>query len=333
MPVWVRERRSRWPQRLRCARCPDRSCRSRSWREGLRRGARSGIGAGVFELGGFVVDGGRGDADAAPHRLSVGCRFRKTGAWCCCSIGQLTGLHGEGEVAAFRDLPHFPEREAERLARLVLMKLLPALAEARLEEFGAALTQLQQRIGDHFAPAQGGRYASRRVERGLQRLADWGAAAYGRAPGSDWICDLRRAGRRPKPRLQRLSGARDGIEAESIEIARGCNRGAQLHPVYAIAGRAVRGLSGPLGPIPICAIKVDFEEHRYILHFLTPARHASPFDVNMALDAGFDSVMPYTQVTIDDVAPADAGRDLLARPERSQTDRHLHRGPRGRAGA
>src|SRR5256885_5581067 len=44
-------------------------------------------------------------------------------------------------------------------------------------------------------------------------------------------------------------------------------------------------------------------EHRYILHFLTPARHASPFDVNMALDAGFDAVMPYTQVTIDDVAP------------------------------
>jgi methylene-tetrahydromethanopterin dehydrogenase len=44
-------------------------------------------------------------------------------------------------------------------------------------------------------------------------------------------------------------------------------------------------------------------EHRYILHFLTPSRHASPFDVNMALDAGFDTVMPYTQVTIDDVAP------------------------------
>jgi methylene-tetrahydromethanopterin dehydrogenase len=44
-------------------------------------------------------------------------------------------------------------------------------------------------------------------------------------------------------------------------------------------------------------------EHPYILHLLTPLRHASPFDVNMALDAGFDSVMPYTQVTIDDVAP------------------------------
>jgi methylene-tetrahydromethanopterin dehydrogenase len=44
-------------------------------------------------------------------------------------------------------------------------------------------------------------------------------------------------------------------------------------------------------------------EHRYILHLLTPSRHASPFDVNMALDAGFDAVVPYTQVTIDDVGP------------------------------
>ena len=44
-------------------------------------------------------------------------------------------------------------------------------------------------------------------------------------------------------------------------------------------------------------------EHPYILHFLTPSRYASPFDVNMALDAGFDTVMPYTQVTIDDVGP------------------------------
>jgi methylene-tetrahydromethanopterin dehydrogenase len=44
-------------------------------------------------------------------------------------------------------------------------------------------------------------------------------------------------------------------------------------------------------------------EHRYILHFLTPSRHVSPFDVNMALDAGYDTVMPYTLVTIDDVAP------------------------------
>ncbi len=40
-----------------------------------------------------------------------------------------------------------------------------------------------------------------------------------------------------------------------------------------------------------------------ILHMLTPLRHMSPFDVNMALDAGFDSVSPYTGVTLDDITP------------------------------
>jgi methylene-tetrahydromethanopterin dehydrogenase len=38
-----------------------------------------------------------------------------------------------------------------------------------------------------------------------------------------------------------------------------------------------------------------------ILHMLTPLKHMSPFDVNMALDAGFDAAIPYTNVTIEDV--------------------------------
>ena len=33
-----------------------------------------------------------------------------------------------------------------------------------------------------------------------------------------------------------------------------------------------------------------------ILHMITPLKHMSPFDVNMALDAGFDAVLPYTNV-------------------------------------
>jgi methylene-tetrahydromethanopterin dehydrogenase len=38
-----------------------------------------------------------------------------------------------------------------------------------------------------------------------------------------------------------------------------------------------------------------------ILHMVTPTKHASPFDVNMALDAGYDAVLPYINATIDDV--------------------------------
>ena len=58
---------------------------------------------------------------------------------------------------------------------------------------------------------------------------------------------------------------------------------------------------------------------RSILHMLTPLKHMSPFDVNMAVDAGFDAVIPYTGVGLDEVAglvqdaifsrsPADAAR-------------------------
>lgn len=40
---------------------------------------------------------------------------------------------------------------------------------------------------------------------------------------------------------------------------------------------------------------------RHILHMLSPLKHTSPFDVNMAVDAGFDVVSPYINVTPTDV--------------------------------
>jgi methylene-tetrahydromethanopterin dehydrogenase len=38
-----------------------------------------------------------------------------------------------------------------------------------------------------------------------------------------------------------------------------------------------------------------------ILHLITAEKNASPFDVNMAFDAGFDKIMPYTNVEITEV--------------------------------
>lgn len=39
-----------------------------------------------------------------------------------------------------------------------------------------------------------------------------------------------------------------------------------------------------------------------ILHMVTPLKHMSPFDVNMALDAGYDAVIPYTSVTLEEIS-------------------------------
>jgi methylene-tetrahydromethanopterin dehydrogenase len=40
---------------------------------------------------------------------------------------------------------------------------------------------------------------------------------------------------------------------------------------------------------------------KHILHMVTPLKHMSPFDVNMAVDAGFDAVVAYTDVGLSEV--------------------------------
>ena len=40
---------------------------------------------------------------------------------------------------------------------------------------------------------------------------------------------------------------------------------------------------------------------KHILHMLTPLKHVSPFDVNMALDAGFEAVLPYVDVHLAEI--------------------------------
>lgn len=146
----------------------------------LDRGARSGIGVAAFEQGGFVVDGGRGSSDAPPPLIA---RLPFPPAWRILLLldRHETGLHGHAEVAAFRDLPTFPERESERLCRELMMRALPALAEADLDAFGRAITYLQNTIGDYFAPAQGGRYTSRRVAQALEWLAHAGVGCIGQS--------------------------------------------------------------------------------------------------------------------------------------------------------
>jgi methylene-tetrahydromethanopterin dehydrogenase len=43
-------------------------------------------------------------------------------------------------------------------------------------------------------------------------------------------------------------------------------------------------------------------ERPYILHMFTPGRQMSPFDINMAADAGYQIIVPYCEVRLDDIA-------------------------------
>jgi len=122
------------------------------------RGLRSGIGLHGFGLGGLVVDGGRRGPEGIPPLLA---RLEFPTGWSVLVVIPPSGpgLHGPGEVRAFANLPPFPEALVDRLCRLVLLGVLPAVAEADLVRFGEALEALQEGVGRGFAPAQGGAFA------------------------------------------------------------------------------------------------------------------------------------------------------------------------------
>jgi beta-RFAP synthase len=129
------------------------------------RGQRSGIGLHGFVHGGLIVDGGRRGSDSVgvPPLIT---RAAFPPDWAVLVVQGLTwtGLHGSAERRAFADLPPIADRVTDRLCRLVLLGLLPAVQENDLESFGAALTELQQHVGRCFANAQGGIYARPELE-------------------------------------------------------------------------------------------------------------------------------------------------------------------------
>lgn len=125
----------------------------------LDRGARSGIGIAAFDQGGFIIDGGLGSNSKTPPMLA---RYDFPSSWRIVLIleHKQQGLHGSSETQAFTDLPEFPRQHAEKICHLSLMQLLPALIERNISVFGHSITEIQTLIGDHFSPAQGGRYTS-----------------------------------------------------------------------------------------------------------------------------------------------------------------------------
>lgn len=144
----------------------------------LDRGARSGIGIGAFEQGGFVVDGGRGAAGGYPPVIS---RMPFPTSWRVLLAFDRArqGLFGEAERAAFRALQAFPQARAAHLAHLVLMRLMPALVEEDFASFGDAIGEIQRSVGDYFAAAQGGRFISPAVGELLAWLESKGIVGVG----------------------------------------------------------------------------------------------------------------------------------------------------------
>jgi beta-RFAP synthase len=205
----------------------------------LGRGARSAIGVAAFRAGGFLVDGGRG-ADTAIAPLLARLPFPENWRVLLILDRGHRGLHGAAETSAFRNAPPFGASLAGELCRLTLMQALPGLAERDLARFGAAVSEIQRRLGDYFAAAQGGRFASPKVARVLAGLEAEGVTGLGQTSwGPTGFAFFESEARAEQVRAA-LAARHRGDPALDFAISRGRNRGAEIeaHGIPAPAGEA-----------------------------------------------------------------------------------------------
>jgi beta-ribofuranosylaminobenzene 5'-phosphate synthase len=198
----------------------------------MSRGARSGLGAGLFVTGGVVVDGGRGPLTQTPPVVARA-EFPEEWRVLLVSDPAAVGLHGADEREAFVALPPSSAADSGELCRLVLMQALPALAERALEPFGAAVARMQEVVGDYFAPRQGGRrYTSVKVEAAVALLTREGATGGGQTswgPTGFAFVESEAAARALLARVETQARA-DGLR---ISVHKGLNRGARIDAAYA----------------------------------------------------------------------------------------------------
>jgi beta-ribofuranosylaminobenzene 5'-phosphate synthase len=194
----------------------------------LDRGARSGMGVALFERGGLAVDAGRGSNTEIPPVVAW-VSFPRDWRILLILDPRVEGAHGAAETRAFAQLPPFPADAASEICRRTLMQVLPGAAEVDLEAFGEGVARIQEIVGDHFAPAQGGgRFTSGPVSRVAARLkalgahgigqSSWGPTGFAFASDPDHAQFLtQRAEREPGVEI-RICGARDhGAETREEE--------------------------------------------------------------------------------------------------------------------
>jgi beta-ribofuranosylaminobenzene 5'-phosphate synthase len=193
----------------------------------LGRGARSGAGIGLFQHGGFVVDGGRKDR-GGPAPIISHLPFPERWRVLVVLDTSRQGVHGSDETNAFATLPAAAETDVAHLCHVLVMQLLPAVAEADLPAFGAALEDIQRHLGDYFAPAQGGhRYASPRVAAALDLIRRAGGVGIGQSswgPTGYAFAESNEAAQHIVQSINRQAQ----MEGVDIRVCKGLNTGAEI---------------------------------------------------------------------------------------------------------
>jgi len=143
------------------------------------RGRRSAVGVHGFAHGGLIVEAGkRGDEGIAP--LVVHAVLPEEWRIVTVLPAGHSGLHGDAECRAFDQLPA-SDSARDRLCRLVLLEMIPALRVGDFPMFAEAVYEFNARVGELFAPIQGGRYAQPLIADGIRKLRCLGVRGVGQS--------------------------------------------------------------------------------------------------------------------------------------------------------
>jgi beta-ribofuranosylaminobenzene 5'-phosphate synthase len=200
------------------------------------RGQRSGIGVAAFEHGGLVIDAGHpvqedddttaGVADG-PEPPPVIFQHPLPEDWhfVLATPCAAPGLSGPTEQRAFRDLPPMDAERVGRICRLTLMQVAPAVLTGDIRSFGAAITEIQEAVGEYFAPHQGGRFASQTGCEVAELARARGAHGVGQSSWGPTVFALVEGEARARALADSVRGA-FGDRLAWIDVSRARNQGA-----------------------------------------------------------------------------------------------------------
>lgn len=202
----------------------------------LGRGGRSGVGVGVFETGGFVIDSGHPTARFTTDRPADGSwavppvmtqqRIPDNWRFLLVIPDVDPGRSGTEEESSMRSVIKQAAPDiADRISGVVMRQLLPAVANENAERFGTAIEAIGRLNGRWYTDEQGGVYRPPAGQ--LVASLDESSACYG-AGQSSWgptvygITDTEHVDAARRAGQHALDAA--GVDG-AIRIVRGQNSG------------------------------------------------------------------------------------------------------------
>jgi beta-ribofuranosylaminobenzene 5'-phosphate synthase len=170
----------------------------------------SGVGIGAFEKGGFIIDSGyrynrlsRLIDNKEPPLILFGHQIPEDWLFLLAIPKEKKGLSGKTEKSIMKSLSNTSRKRTERITRLVLMKIIPALLEKDIQSFGDAISNVDILTGLSFKKFQNGIFHSKVVEDCVNYMkkegaygagqSSWGPVVYGLVKGLNQAKDLRQS--------------------------------------------------------------------------------------------------------------------------------------------